>query len=791
MATVPLTNDQRKRLVALIADRGCVEMPLGRINLLENAGLRAFVAQVSMDVDALTFSQELVRDLQGAGTLEATGQPALVSLLRELRDMVRGHEAEVEFIDGLLDPTRREPGVPAAPRFEVRPVGPSTEGQTPVGGVPAEPLKLFISYRRKSWAFTHRLAEDLGRHLAVDSFIDVAGVDETDFEHSILRHLRESDAMLLVVSEHTFEPAHIGAPDDWVRREIALALEWGTPIVLACIDGFTPPQADTLPADIRAVTRRQGIMFYPEYWDAAVKRLADFVATVARVEIVESAGSAAAAADNALAPAAAGTSTTPLPPQVETPLASRATLQEAIQCLETGDFDKAIFLLTALKGTGFSSRFWNVDDLLQRAEGERNTELRRREARQEYNLIAMLARNNSTREQARAAWVQFRGAFPEFEEDPEGVTELLPPAQPAREPVEEETPPEAESDHQPDPAGNATSDLALVDAGSAGETDKPSTMTVTSPMVVVASLGILAAIVSIVGAIRGPVITAVEPTRIATVEPTRIATVEPTWIATVEPTRTATSAAGIGLRPDGLPDIAWVVVPAGAFGRGSDPEEDQVSLPAYSISKHETTFAQYKAFLNASDGYASEVWWNEPARRDNQGKEQAWPIDDHPAETVSWYDAIAFCRWLTAGLQASGDLGAHEEIRLPKEEEWEKAARGTDGRVYPWGNDFDSDNANTSETGLKKSTAVGGYPSGTSPYGVLDMSGNVWEWTLTEFENRRSNEDTNNALRVTRGGSWWRDQSHATTYFRFGLTSDTKNHSVGFRVVRSARIQRR
>jgi hypothetical protein len=142
-------------------------------------------------------------------------------------------------------------------------------------------MKLFISYRRKSWAFTHRLADQLGRMIQGDIFVDISGIDETDFEYSILRHLRDSDAVLLIVSEHTFAPDRIQHDDDWVRREVALALELDKPIVLVCVEGLYPPSPAELPENIRAITRKQGINFYPEYWDAAVQRLTYFVAKVA------------------------------------------------------------------------------------------------------------------------------------------------------------------------------------------------------------------------------------------------------------------------------------------------------------------------------------------------------------------------------------------------------------------------------------------------------------------------------------------------------------------------------
>lgn len=134
--------------------------------------------------------------------------------------------------------------------------------------------KLFISYRRKSWPFTYRLAEKLEQVLDASIFVDIEGVDEDNFERSILRNLRESDAILLIISEHTFS-SRIYDDDDWVRREIREALTYDKPIILAAIEGHLPPKG--LPEDIRGIYQKQAINFYPEFFSEATERLADFI----------------------------------------------------------------------------------------------------------------------------------------------------------------------------------------------------------------------------------------------------------------------------------------------------------------------------------------------------------------------------------------------------------------------------------------------------------------------------------------------------------------------------------
>jgi formylglycine-generating enzyme required for sulfatase activity len=220
---------------------------------------------------------------------------------------------------------------------------------------------------------------------------------------------------------------------------------------------------------------------------------------------------------------------------------------------------------------------------------------------------------------------------------------------------------------------------------------------------------------------------------------------------------------GVGVK-DGLPEIDWVEIPAGTFLMGSDKAKDryarddeipqhEVDLPAYHISRYPITYAQFQAFLDAPDGFYNPEWWDGLAANDYhkaQPGEPDFPYANHPREHVSWYDAAAFCRWLTAKLGY--------EVRLPTEAEWEKAARGMDGRIYPYGDEADPAKGNTYKTGIGGSSAVGLFPDGASPYGALDMSGNVWEWCLTKWRGSYDEPEDNSLdgtdVRVLRGGSW-------------------------------------
>lgn len=200
----------------------------------------------------------------------------------------------------------------------------------------------------------------------------------------------------------------------------------------------------------------------------------------------------------------------------------------------------------------------------------------------------------------------------------------------------------------------------------------------------------------------------------------------------------------------------WCRVEAGTFWFGDDRKEElqQVSLrSAFLIARYLVTNGQYARFI-AVGGYNPEQdWWTDEGRKflapgghrwDNQEEwitlPRLWhnPRYNHPSQPVvgiSWYEAVAYCRWLTAQGHTQGWLPQEEEIRLPTSLEWERAARGTDQRRYPWGDDKPTpEHANAEETGIGAPSPVGCFPQGQSPCGAMDMVGNVWEWTATHDE---------------------------------------------------------
>jgi len=237
---------------------------------------------------------------------------------------------------------------------------------------------------------------------------------------------------------------------------------------------------------------------------------------------------------------------------------------------------------------------------------------------------------------------------------------------------------------------------------------------------------------------------------------------------------------------------ALVTVPAGPFLMGDDADSDarpqhELTLPAFRIGKYPVTNVQYLPFVEAT----GQRWRS----KEGQQPEKA----NCPAVYVTWHDARAYCAWLTEVWRAEGVIGANKVARLPTEAEWEKAARGTDGREHPWGDEWDETKCNTSELELGDTCAVGMFPEGASPYGCLDMAGNAWEWTRSlwgqdflkpEFkypynatDGRENPGAGDRILRVLRGGSFGNARDGARCAFRDWNFPHDGWADYGFRVV--------
>jgi formylglycine-generating enzyme required for sulfatase activity len=227
-----------------------------------------------------------------------------------------------------------------------------------------------------------------------------------------------------------------------------------------------------------------------------------------------------------------------------------------------------------------------------------------------------------------------------------------------------------------------------------------------------------------------------------------------------------------------------ILIPAGEFvmgspdGEGDDEEKPQhtVYLDAYYIDKYEVTNARYQACVDAGACDAPQE-----SSSSTRGSYFGNPeYADYPVIHVNWFQAEAFCAW--------------EGRRLPTEAEWEKAARGTDRRTYPWGNEAADAGLLNYDENVGDTTAVGSYPSGASPYGVMDMAGNVWEWVKDWYDSgyyRQSPRDNpqgpeTGMYRVLRGGSWVDFGNRGVRSALRGLSNPGFwDSSGGFRCVRS------
>jgi serine/threonine protein kinase/formylglycine-generating enzyme required for sulfatase activity len=246
---------------------------------------------------------------------------------------------------------------------------------------------------------------------------------------------------------------------------------------------------------------------------------------------------------------------------------------------------------------------------------------------------------------------------------------------------------------------------------------------------------------------------------------------------------------GVGLREDGVPEIVWVKIEGGKFKYQGDWDE----IEDFEISKYLVTNVQWEAFLRAEDGYREDRWWEGFTEPKREPEKPAWSESNSPRERVSWWEAVAFSRWLQE--KCKGER-PERQIRLATEREWERAAGGKSGKMYPWGKDYREGYANVNETLRKagrhylgRTSAVGIYEEGKSEDGVLDLSGNLWEWCRNEYGNPRKTEVSGTGSRALRGGSWGAQVVFASAGFRDGHRPDYRNGYIGFRVLRSSPIR--
>ncbi|MBE0689545.1 MAG: SUMF1/EgtB/PvdO family nonheme iron enzyme [Anaerolineae bacterium] len=231
--------------------------------------------------------------------------------------------------------------------------------------------------------------------------------------------------------------------------------------------------------------------------------------------------------------------------------------------------------------------------------------------------------------------------------------------------------------------------------------------------------------------------------------------------------------------------FAIVVIPGGDVTlshRGGYLQEPlTMSVDAFALSKYPITNSQYQVFADANDGYGDPSWWEFSDTAREWWNENPHPLkpyggDDHPRTHVTWYEAVAYCQWLAAktGL----------DIHLPSEAQWQRAAQGDDGRPYPWGDNWDIAlcTNNVAHEGIGTLSVRTHEGEGDSPYGVVDMIGNVWEWCATSWESG-SDDLSLDEVRVLRGGSWFDDVQNAfRADYRSSWNPELASDLRGFRI---------
>lgn len=235
--------------------------------------------------------------------------------------------------------------------------------------------------------------------------------------------------------------------------------------------------------------------------------------------------------------------------------------------------------------------------------------------------------------------------------------------------------------------------------------------------------------------------------------------------------------------PPTAPFLEWCNIPVGTVTIERGKRSVVYHLESYRISKYPVTMAEFQVFVDASDGYQDERNWtfSEVALQWHKDHAEILEVKGSdarfPRTNICWYEAMAFCVWIS---QKTG-----QKITLPTEHQWQRAACGDQNVGYPWGEAFSPEYANTKEFGPKQLSPVDCYPKGASPFGVLDMAGNAWEWTSTNeaLKNDQNLDATHKVGFVVRGGSFLSSADRARNNFHFVLDPIYRYVNIGFRVV--------
>ena len=416
-------------------------------------------------------------------------------------------------------------------------------------------------------------------------------------------------------------------------------------------------------------------------------------------------------------------------------------VSSAVRALEQGDYDNAILLLRQAQASGYRSRFVQLDKLLRIAESAVTDRAQSREVEREYQHIVALFAYESTRELACEALVEFAAEFGDY--DPQGLHQLC------------------------DSSGIISPKL-------------PGTVAPVSAATTANTASAPAVPVSPAPARNDRFPRTGFDSQIVKQPEARSRPTAGRALRAIDAVRAADAA----LPEEILPMLQWCDIP---FGRvtissmvGSDEDfgEITVDVDNFVMSQYPVTNAQFEIFANAADGYKNPRWWRFSQHaagwfQQNHGIAEArFGGDARPRENVNWYEAMAFANWLSGLIKM--------KVTLPTIAQWQRAAKGDDDRFFPWGDDYFEEHCNTLESGLKTTSPVNRYQKGVSPYGVFDMAGNVWEWTLNTAA---ATDEGRDHRRAVAGGSFVSPCDRAQTSFRYYLDPRVRYSSIGIRLV--------
>ncbi len=408
-------------------------------------------------------------------------------------------------------------------------------------------------------------------------------------------------------------------------------------------------------------------------------------------------------------------------------------VSEGVKALEKGDYDKAIVLLKQAQASGYRSRFVPLDKLLRVAESAVAGRSNSRELEREYQHIVALFAFESTRQMACEALAEFQKEFGNY--DPQNLRRFC---------------------KSGDSATMGISDT--VKASGILTAPRPQTPVKTARQALVKAEALTATSQALADAPQNQAFLRARSAALAFDEPSAVKEI--------------------------LPMLQWCDIAHGSVtisslvGADEDFGEITEQVDNFVMSKYPVTNAQFDIFVQAQDGYKNPRWWSHSAHAQRWfklGKGAAgsrFSGDSLPRENVNWYEAMAFANWL-------GDM-LKMKIALPTIAQWQRAAKGDDDRYFPWGDEYHEEHCNTLETGLKTTTPVDRYHKGISPYGVFDLAGNIWEWTLNTAA---AAEDGRDYRRAVAGGSFVSPCDRAQTSFRYYLDPRVRYSSIGFRLV--------